>query len=152
MIKKRIVFVSACATIICNLAIPAPIDSFTAGKQLHLLFLSNYLLDQYTQSECKDFVSKVGIKNLTDSNSRTIDNIIRKLPNSDQVELGKLKDSPDTKMRFQKIAKTYIFDALTEQKKGVGGVAFACGFAYGNVLNFFKDAMLSSSVSSKDTH
>lgn len=113
------------------------IDAEKAGASLYKLLNSNYLLESFKKSECGKYIDNKRINNLIFVNNKKIAEISGQLSTRDQEELKRLANSPETVMQFDAHVKTYILDAIAENKNELGGIAFACGVSLGNINNVF---------------
>jgi hypothetical protein len=122
------------------------IDLRKAGASLQKLLLSNYLFDSYKKSECNVYVSKEQIDRHINSNNEKIAKIQNQLDKRSQEEFRSIVTNQQLKQNFDSAVKTYIYDAIKNRKTGFGGIAFACGFAYGHVFDLMVDAWKSDHI------
>ncbi len=106
-----------------------------AGRALRDLLTSNYLILEYKESSCIRYINPTGLDVLIKSNNKEIKNIENSLSQADYSVFKVLASSDEQKQLLKRLSKTYITDEINSYKKEAGGMPFACGIAFGNVMH-----------------
>ncbi len=113
----------------------AEYTSYEAGKALRELLTANHLLTVYKNTVCIKYINPGRLNVLIESNNKAIKNIQMSINSVEYKKLQTLANSSDQVIFLRSLSKTYILDEIDFYKNEAGGISFACGIAYANVMH-----------------